>query len=210
MNSVLFERVECGTGDPYTDSYSFNPETGAVGIDTDMSGRTANDPDEVQCVRLLWNSGYWNDRSYEMFIGLFYRICSSVYQVADLDPDKNVQTTWDWKAPQKPIADHEWINTELSLTHPDRSFPYIEYCNRTDIVMYLYEDGVFTPASADWFSFDPETETAEFYPWVAGEHKMFFAFMIGDLIQDYLRIDISVCGEETLRLKPGEPDPATF
>ena len=90
MNSFSFERVECGTGESYTDSYSFNPETGAVGIDTDMSGRTADHPVESQCIRLLWNSGYWNDREYEMFIGLNYRICSSVYQLADLDPEKNV------------------------------------------------------------------------------------------------------------------------
>lgn len=37
---------------------------------------------------------------------------------------------------------------------------------------------------------------------------MFFVFVVGDLIQDYSRIDITVCGEETMELKPDEPDPA--
>ena len=96
----------------------------------------------------------------------------------------------------------------MAVTNPDRNFPYIEYCNRTNIELYLYEDGSFNPASTDWFSYDPETEQSVFYPWVAGAHRLFFAFVIGDHIQDYARIDVSVCGEEQISLKSEMPDPA--
>ena len=33
--SLLFERVDCLTGQPYTDSFSFDPTDGTIGIDTD-------------------------------------------------------------------------------------------------------------------------------------------------------------------------------
>ena len=62
VNSLSFERTNCDTGESYTDSNSFDSETGAVGIDTDTSGRTADDLNGEQCVKVLWNSGYWNDR----------------------------------------------------------------------------------------------------------------------------------------------------
>lgn len=76
---------------------------------------------------------------------IVYRVCSSVYEIADLDPQKNLLATWNWKALQKPIdPDHASINEYLGLTHEDRNLPYVEFCNRTDIVLYLYEDGAFT------------------------------------------------------------------
>ena len=64
--SYVFERSGCDTGDPYTDSYSFDPETGTIGVDTDMSGRAQDHPEEKQCLKLIFNSGYWAPGQYEM------------------------------------------------------------------------------------------------------------------------------------------------
>ena len=90
------------------------------------------------------------------------------------------------------------------------SLPFYEttYCKRDDIKMYLYKDGAFTPASSDWFTYDPDTDYATFLPAEPGSHSMFFTHTSNGKIQSYNRIDITVCGEETLALVPGEPDPA--
>ena len=36
------------------------------------------------------------------------------------------------------------------------------YCNRTGIELYLHQNGVFTKANSDWFSFDGELDTADY------------------------------------------------
>ena len=49
------------------------------------------------------------------------------------------------------------------------------------------------------FSFDPDTFDMTFTLESAGNYTLYFAILsYGDTIQDYLPVDVSVCGEETL------------
>ena len=83
------------------------------------------------------------------------------------------------------------------------------YCNRTGIELYLHQNGVFTKANSDWFSFDGELDTANYLEVQdKGTYSLYFAHLsYGDTIQDYTKVDINVCGDEVLALDPTQDDP---